>query len=223
MSGQAEWAVTVPFRSLKVAKTRLAVACREDLALVFLRDTLAALAASPRISSVVVVSRDAALAETIGVPVIEDQGSGIDDAVAIGQRWLRDLGHQGHYAVILPDLPALRTIDVDTALGAASQLPRTFVPDSTGKGTTFLTARQDTFSTAFGNDSAQRHMRLGYHPILLDVPSLRQDVDTIVDLVRAARMGVGRHTQRLLTTNHELQSFSLDADRAPHSCTGVVQ
>ncbi|ABH00687.1 conserved hypothetical protein (plasmid) [Rhodococcus jostii RHA1] len=207
MSDYGEWAVIVPFRSLDVAKSRLAVSCRRDLALAFLQDTLAALTLSNHISSVIVVSRNAALSETIGTPVIKDQGSGIDDAVEIGHRWLREHGHDGHYSVVMPDLPALRTGDIDNFLSAASRFPRAFVADSAGTGTTCLTTQQAAILSAFGRNSAQRHTRMGYKQIPLGLPSLRLDVDTIDDLERAARMGVGRHTQRLLISNNELHSL----------------
>ncbi|TQC40065.1 2-phospho-L-lactate guanylyltransferase [Rhodococcus sp. WS4] len=211
MSGQEKWAVTVPFRSVEDAKTRLALSCRRDLALAFLRDTLAALMSSPHISSVIVVSRDAALSDSIGTPVIEDRGRGIDDAVEIGHRWLREHGHQGHYSVVLPDLPALRTSDIDAFFDAASRRPLTFVADMTGSGTTCLSTQQNTVISAFGENSAHRHIRLGYKDIPLEVPSLRLDVDTTDDLVRAARMGVGSHTRRLLTSNKELRRLRSSA------------
>lgn len=207
MRSEPKWAVTVPFRSRENAKTRLAVSCRKDLALAFLRDTLAALMSSPHVSSVIVVSSDARLSESIGTPVIEDRGRGIDDAVEIGHRWQRDHGHQGHYSVVLPDLPALRTSDLDAFFDAASRLPRTFVADATGTGTTCLSTHQNTANSAFGQNSAHRHIRLGYRDIPLGVPSLRLDVDTVDDLVCAARMGVGRHTRRLLASNKELRSL----------------
>ena len=207
MSGRATWSVIVPFRSLEVAKTRLEPSCRRDLALAFLQDTLAALRASPHISSVIVVSKSAQLSETIATPVVEDRGSGIDEAVGIAQRWLLDHGWHGHYSVVMPDLPALRTRDVGTVFGAAERFPRAFVADSAGIGTTCLTTRQDTIASAFGESSAHRHTVLGYQQIPLNAPSMRLDVDTLGDLARAAKMGVGYHTRRLLANNDELRAL----------------
>ncbi|MFF2059999.1 2-phospho-L-lactate guanylyltransferase [Rhodococcus qingshengii] len=205
---QKKWDVVVPFRDLECAKTRLAVECKRDLALAFLRDTLAALSSSSRIASLIVVSRDAGLSKLIDVPVIEDEGNGIDAALEVGFRSLSASRPHSHSAVVLPDLPTLSSGDIDRFLDVASYIPRAFVPDATGSGTTCLSARDGVLNSAFGVKSAQHHSQLGYEAVLLSVPSLRLDVDTVEDLMRAAQLGVGNHTTKLLTNSEELRALS---------------
>ncbi|MGM5068852.1 2-phospho-L-lactate guanylyltransferase [Rhodococcus qingshengii] len=205
---QKKWDVVVPFRGLECAKTRLAVECKRDLALAFLRDTLAALSSSSRIASLIVVSRDAGLSKLIDVPVVEDEENGIDAALEVGFRSLSVHRARSHSAVVLPDLPALRSGDIDTFLDVASYMPRAFVPDAAGSGTTCLSARDGVMASVFGVKSAHHHSQLGYAAILLGVPSLRLDVDTVEDLMRAAQLGVGNHTTKLLTNDEELRELS---------------
>ena len=50
----------------------------------------------------------------------------------------------------------------------------------------------------FGDHSAYRHEQSGAAPVRVDVPTLRQDVDTETDLVAARRLGVGTHTSSVL-------------------------
>ena len=46
----------------------------------------------------------------------------------------------------------------------------------------------------FGDHSAYRHEQSGATPGRVDVPTLRQDVDTEADLAAARQLGVGAHT-----------------------------
>ena len=96
------------------------------------------------------------------------------------------------------DLPCLTADDLATALDAGLA-PRWFVADASGSGTTLLAAGPGMdLDPHFGDHSAYRHQQSGATPVRVDVPTLRQDVDTEIDLAAARQLGVGEHTTSAL-------------------------
>ncbi|MGC0362128.1 2-phospho-L-lactate guanylyltransferase [Rhodococcus sp. 27YEA15] len=198
------WAVIVPVKALSQAKSRLDVGGSENrmlCATAFLLDTLFALERCAEVQSVLVVSPDHSLGGRIGCSVVEDRGSGIDDAVGIGRSSLIAKGHRGPVAVVLPDLPALKSADVDELLRSVPSDRCAFVADADRTGTTCVSAPSAMeLATGFGAGSAGRHRSMGHAEVLLTVASLRHDVDTIEQLSRAIILGVGPDTTRLLAS-----------------------
>lgn len=199
MQSSDEWTIIVPVKPPAVGKSRLRA--RADAAAAIALDTIEAAAA---VASVLVVGSDPELArEAEAIPgvqaVLEGESRGIAAAIASG---LEAAEAGTNVAVLLGDLPALRPEELEAALSAALAVPRAFVPDAEGTGTTLVTARAGTpLQTAFGRDSAARHEALGL--LRLDVPvesGLRRDVDEPQHLGEAQRLGLGRRSALVLAT-----------------------
>lgn len=178
---------------------------RAALARVFLQGCLEAVTRSARVEGVTVVSTTSAL-ETTVLPTgarfrVQGESGGINAAILESQREL-DPGSDSELAVLVGDLPALTTVDLDHALllSERSSNSRAMVPDFHGRGTTLLTTRGGVpMEPRFEGSSRWAHETSGFQ--VLPVPgtsTLRMDVDSVDDLVRAARVGVGRHTYRRL-------------------------
>lgn len=191
------------------AKSRLARRPSDErrrLARAFARDTLAALLGSPRIAGVVVVGDgspdgaigggmldDASIRSGVSVLVADDPGGGLNAALDHA----RGLVPAGSAVIaVVADLPALRSSEVTRALDAAAGIARCIVCDAQGTGTTALLAAADApLGPRFGHRSRAAHVSSGAIDLVdLDVPGLRRDVDTEVDLVDARRLGIGPAT-----------------------------
>jgi 2-phospho-L-lactate/phosphoenolpyruvate guanylyltransferase len=209
------WTIIIPVKDIRVAKTRLSAPsqpARAALALAFALDAATAALASPVVQRVVVVTNDALagpqLAE-LGAQVIADLAdAGQNAALLTGVAYARRHDAGVAVAAMSGDLPALRSDDLSTALEAAASLPRWFVADAEGLGTTLLAARGDVaLRPSFGPRSSQEHTLSGAAELSVDgLERLRRDVDTIEQLWQAVRLGVGTHTRRAL---HDLD---LDLD-----------
>lgn len=198
----AAWTLIVPVKPSVAAKTRLADAGvdRAALARALALDTIAAAATATRVAEVVVVTDDPEVAaEASRLPRVrvvgEGEPAGLDAAVATGAQ-----SASGARAAMLGDLPALRPGDLDAALTAADDVERGLVRDAEGTGSTLVTARSGAvWLSAFGEDSAARHLLLGC--VDLDIPgdsTLRRDVDTVEQLAQAQALGVGPRTAAVL-------------------------
>lgn len=203
----SEWVVVVPVKRLDRAKTRLSTRPapeRRALALAFALDTVRAALACPGVLGVVVVTDDdevrAAVSELGASWVPDEPDSGLNAALTHGADVVRRDSPDAAVAVLAADLPALRPDELARALHAASGVPRGFVADAAGTGTTLLTARDGVdLDARFGPRSRAAHAASG--AVALEpgpVPGLRRDVDTEVDLWDAGRLGLGLATGPLL-------------------------
>ncbi len=199
MSAERPWTVIVPVKTLAAAKSRLG----ENgplLARAFLIDTLAATRACPQVAQVVVATADptvASDARLAGCTVVDDSGRpGINAAAA----WAAEqVGIGGPCAVLVSDLPCLTPEGLSTVLQAAARLPRSFVSDATGEGTTmWLVAPGEVVSPSFGPDSAAAHRAAQAVDLVgtgllkpEEVAVARRDVDTQDDLRLARDLGLG--------------------------------
>jgi 2-phospho-L-lactate guanylyltransferase len=202
------FSLLVPVKYGRGAKTRLAgvdPAGRADLMTAFARDAICA-ARRTELAEVYVVGDPAALQELaveLDVPIIPDEGDG-DLNQALRHAAARVARPGRGVAVMLGDLPCLRTEDLELAL---SRDGRAYVADAAGTGTTMLLTPPGTdLDPRFGRDSAQAHEASGAAPIAGALTSLRLDVDTTDDLDRAVELGVGAHTARVLARLHRLSS-----------------
>ncbi|HEY8318308.1 MAG TPA: 2-phospho-L-lactate guanylyltransferase [Amnibacterium sp.] len=198
-----DWVVLVPIKRFADAKTRLHPrADRAAVAEAIARDTLDAVAGVARVRMILVMTDDPALVEDLGLPVAvtvrTQRVPGLNNAIADGLRYAQESWPEYGQAVLLGDLPALTSEDLEDTLAAAEELPLGVVPDATGSGTVMITAEPGVpLIPAFGVGSARRHRELG-HRMLRAPEGLRRDVDTPEDLQAAIRLGVGRHTSALL-------------------------
>ena len=202
-----DWVVVVPVKRLDRAKTRLSsrsAAQRRALALAFAVDTVRAALGCPGVVGVVVVADDpevrAAVAALGASWVPDEPGAGLNEALTHGADVVRRDSPGAWVAVLAADLPALRSEELARALAAARQVPRGFVADAAGTGTTLLTARPGVALDArFGPRSRAAHAATGATALEPGpVPGLRRDVDTEVDLWDAGRLGLGVATASLL-------------------------
>lgn len=190
----------VPVKRLALAKTRLQSygdAVRQDLALAFAIDVVAAGLACEVVAQVLVVTDDARAAAAlaaVGARVVADSpDAGLNPALTHGAQLLRadrDLG----VATVSADLPAVRPADLAAALNAVPAGARAFVSDAAGTGTTLLAAPPGVaLAPAYGSASRAGHLASGAVE-LAGAPGLRLDVDTPQDLREALALGVGAAT-----------------------------
>lgn len=197
------WQIVVPIKGTDGAKSRLGVAPsprRLSLARAFALDTLEAVANAVQArpgSRLVVVSGDSATTAWPGADlVLADPGRGLNAAIEAG---LAACEPTAFRAVLLGDLPALRSADLDAALDAAQGVERGLVVDGDGRGSVLLTGAPGIrLVPAFGVDSAARHAAAGHLRLPIDLPHLRADVDSLDDLDTALGLGVGAHTRHAL-------------------------
>lgn len=197
----APWGVVVPVKRLVLAKSRLAEygeQSRQELALAFACDVVAAALGCPLVVEVLVVTDDlAAAAEltALGASVApDDPDDGLNPALAHGADLLRARRPGLGVVTVSSDLPSLRPEDLATVLGAVPAGSRAFVADSTGTGTTLLAAAAPAaLDPSYGPGSRDRHAASGAQE-LAGTPALRRDVDTPTDLREALALGVGVRT-----------------------------
>lgn len=200
------WSAIVPVKDPGLAKSRLLPAhepIRPELAIAFLDDVLTALQDAPSIDAIVVVTsseRAARHAHAAGARVIADPGDPNDPlngAIRAGMQ-----AAPGAVIAIAADLPCLDGAAVEAVLQAACEHPAAFVPDAAGTGTTMLALDSDrSVEPGFGERSRARHAAAGATELTIPGAAgarARRDVDTEIDLWDAARIGVGRATQRVL-------------------------
>jgi 2-phospho-L-lactate guanylyltransferase len=209
--GTVSWTVLLPVKRLELAKSRLRGGVpgvdHEALVLAMAMDTVSAALASPAVGRVVVVHGDPVVARAaieLGADAVPDvPDAGLNPALAYAATLVRPRGAAARPGVVaLPaDLPAMRADELTDALRAATATgaARTFVADAARTGTVLLAARPDAgLEPCFGGGSAAAHAASGAVALTGGWPSLRRDVDTIGDLVDAARFGLGPRTATLI-------------------------
>ena len=198
----AAWTVVIPVKGAPAAKSRLAPAVPDDaravLARAFALDTIAAALGARSVGRVLVVGEDPSLAgdaEFVPEPTGEGAERGLLPAIRHGIAQARADG-SGAVAVLLGDLPALRSEELEAALAAAARHPLAFVRDADGTGSTLATASPGVpFEPRFGPESAARHAAAGFAELAAsDLPGLTRDVDTVDGLETVLHHGVGDHT-----------------------------
>lgn len=198
------WFVVVPVRGRPEDKSRLQPhwgGRTPALAAAMAQDTVAACLEAVGSGRVLVVTQDSTwLTAPLGeVTIVADPGRGLDAAVRAGGVAARDVDPTSAVAVVLGDHPALHPAELTAALAAAAQHSRALVVDDAGTGTALLTAAPGMpLEPAFGTGSAQRHQARGHITLDGPWPGLRLDVDDVVALTAAERLGVGARTAQVL-------------------------
>lgn len=198
-----QYVAMVPVKPPAVGKSRLGLTDdrRRDLAAAFALDTVSACLATPSVTEVLVVTDDAAFARelaALGCAVLPDGPSGdLNTSLVLAAAEARRRWPGLRPAAVCADLPALRPADLDEALTLAAPHEAALVADTAGVGTTMYTATGAAFLPRFGPDSRAAHVAQGAVELPGVLASLRQDVDDLVDLARAAALGLGPHTALL--------------------------
>jgi len=210
------WAV-VPVKELDRAKERLATLLpthvRQALMLAMLEDVLAALAATPGLGGIAVVTVDPAacrLAATYGARVIElGARDGHTGAVTAAARLLGEEGCTG--MLTLPgDIPLVTPTEIAQLLEAHRPAPSfTIAPSRDEHGSNaILCSPPDAVPLRFGEDSFFPHLRAaeerGIRPTVLRLPGIALDVDTPDDLAAFARLPSSTRARALLAANDML-------------------
>lgn len=198
-----QYVAVVPVKPPAVGKSRLGLTDdrRRDLAAAFALDTVAACLATPSVAEVLAVTDDATFARdltAIGCAVLPDGPSGdLNTSLVLAAAEARRRWPDLRAAAVCADLPALRPADLEEALALAAPHESAFVADAAGVGTTMFTATAEAFLPRFGPGSRGVHVAQGSVELPGELASLRQDVDDLVDLARAAALGLGPHTALL--------------------------
>ncbi len=185
----------LPVKRPGAGKSRMAGALdearRKTLVEAMLSDVLDALAGSRMLFGTIVVTGDpaiAAIAEAHGCQVIEDPSDGgHSEAAMIGIGVAT--GYGAERVLLLPgDCPLLNPRELDRLIGSVPERFVAVVPDRHGTGTNaLLLSPPDAIEPAFGEGSAQRHLRLareaGIPAAIEPLPSLELDLDTPADIV----------------------------------------
>lgn len=205
---EPRYGVLVPVKPAAVAKSRLLPVgdeLRTALVVAFAVDTIGAVLSSDAVSFVLAITDDHLLARglsELGVRVIPD--GTVDDlngSLVLAAAELHRTRPELRVAAVCADLPALRPDQLQRALLAAADDRLSFVADAEGAGTTACFAPTvEQFRPMFGPGSRRAHLDAGAAEIdLVDIPSLRLDVDTPADLAKARDLGVGPRTAMVIT------------------------
>jgi 2-phospho-L-lactate guanylyltransferase len=210
MAAMQRYVALVPVKPPALGKSRLVGLADDDrraLAAAFALDTVAACMAASSVAEVLVATDDAAFsvelralgAVTIPDGVAMDLNGTLRQSAAEARRRWPDLVP----VALTADLPAVRPIDLDDALGDLTPGTAAYLADADGVGTTLYTAAYDEFAPRFGPGSALAHEGTGAVPITTPLPRLRRDVDDLADLDDALALGVGPRTAERAAPLHQ--------------------
>jgi 2-phospho-L-lactate guanylyltransferase len=210
------WAV-VPIKERQRSKERLAPLLSREmrgaLMLAMIADVLAALAATPAIAGIAVVTVDLAarrLAQGYGARIIETGArDGHTGAVMMAARLLADEG-RGGMLTVPGDIPLVTAGELAALVGAHSLAPSfTIAPSRDQQGSNaILCSPPDAVALRFGEDSFSPHLRAaearGIRPTVVRLPGIALDIDTPEDLAAFALQPIPTRTRAWLAANHML-------------------
>jgi 2-phospho-L-lactate guanylyltransferase len=191
--------IVVPFRG-SGGKQRLAGLGEEAHRAVGLAMLADVLAATTEVGRTVVVSSDEEgrrLAGEAGAEAVEDPGGGQGAAVAAA------IGLFPSDAVLIvnADVPCVGPYDVRSLLASTPPGGIALVASADGRTNALSLSAPQLFEPLYGPRSAERFQRaardLGLEAVLVAIPNLADDVDTLEDLQRVGPRA-GAHTQNAL-------------------------
>lgn len=187
------WAI-LPLRSLRDGKQRLrdvlSAGDRSILVRRLLEHTLSAIVEARGVSGVCIVTPDPEMLAWVcqfDVLALLQPNHGLNAGLEYARRELLVRADLDALLVILPDLPHLRSADLDEMLRRSTPRSVVLAPDRHGQGTNVLLVRPaDALPFAFGEASLQQHeaaaQAYGLHVHHYDAPGTAFDVDTPDDL-----------------------------------------
>ena len=186
--------IVVPFRS--GGKSRLPAEIRVEVSLALLGDVLeAAVGHGDRVRVVTDDGAGALVADGLGVEVVEDPGGGQGAAVRAALA-----GVDGACLVVNADVPRVRPSDLTALAIPANAGAVALVAAADGTTNALGIPFAEVFRPLYGPGSAAQFRAhaaaLGLVLHDLTLPNLRDDVDTIADLVRIGSRA-GRRTRAL--------------------------
>jgi 2-phospho-L-lactate/phosphoenolpyruvate guanylyltransferase len=207
------WAV-VPVKECDRAKERLKgvlpPALRRGLALAMLEDVLAAVAATPSLAGLVVVTVDqeaSRLARDFGAQVLaESARDGHTAAVAAAARRLKAEGRAS--MLTLPgDVPLATAGEIGRIIAAHLPAPSFTIAPSRDEGgsNAILVSPPDAVPLSFGIDSFFPHLRAaracGIRPTVVRLAGIALDIDNPEDLAAFARLPSATRARAFLAKN----------------------
>jgi 2-phospho-L-lactate guanylyltransferase len=213
------WAI-VPVKELDRAKERLSsllsAELRRDLMLAMLEDVLSALAVTPGLAGLAVVTVDPAvrrLATDHGARIIETGArDGHTGAVVAGARLFAEEGHSGMLTVP-GDVPLVTAAEITQLVAAHRPAPAfTIAPSRDERGSNaILCSPSDAVPLRFGEDSFFPHLRAAeacsIRPTVVRLPGIALDIDTPEDLAAFALQPTPTHARALLASNGMLEAL----------------
>lgn len=202
MVRSSQWCVIVPVSPAAVAKSRLRPlgAARQQLARTFALDVIAAARHSVAVTHLLVVGDGTLVGEADleqdALLLVDTSVASLNESISAAESRARALGYSS-IAVLVADIPCVRPADLDDLLTRAKAVPRGFVADHTGTGTTVLTTTGPALAPAFGADSAARHQGSGATRIEVSV-RVSYDIDDPADIAMALVYGLGAATSSAL-------------------------
>jgi 2-phospho-L-lactate guanylyltransferase len=196
------WVAIVPQKRLADAKSRLDLPAgdRRLLAAAMLEDTVTALSRVEQLHLVIIAWEDPTDRPRQRLPDkvvhVAVARTDLNGAISKVEQQLTESLPRSGRLVVPGDLPACSHDQVADLIAQAAVVPRSFLRDIPGSGTTILAAHGTTrLSPRYGRGSASEHAASGAQP--LDpgpFSSLSRDVDTLADLQAALRLYVGPAT-----------------------------
>lgn len=187
--------VGIPVKPFPAAKRRLGAVLDDEARAVLGRrlaertvEAVAEAGARP-----LVLSADDAVtdwARSIGVAVLLDEGSSLDEAARTAVMHVRR--ESLAWAILHADLPVLTAHHLDDALAVVVGGGAVVAPSSDG-GTSLIGSSLDVFEFSYGPGSFHRHLAVlaDHDPVVIVNRGLALDLDTPDDLAAAARTAEG--------------------------------
>jgi 2-phospho-L-lactate guanylyltransferase len=203
---ERQWALLVPLKPLRSAKSRLDLPAdvRAALVVAMACDTVEVALACPLVDLVLVVADEADGLEPLqrlGAGVVLDPlRQGLNPALRHAATIAAARDSAFGIASLVADVAAVTVDQLTRVLDAAARHLSCFVPDAAGPGTTLVAATQwGSFLPEYGRGSRRLHLGAGLVELVLpDITGVRLDIDTTADLAAAAAIGVGPRTRGVL-------------------------
>lgn len=202
MVGRSDWCAVVPLSPAARAKTRLSALgeLRAVLASAFAADVVDALTSARTVAQVVVVGDGSVTLPPGSAHIQVDSGTAdLNGSIATAESHARRAGFE-RIVVVMADLPCVRPEDIDELLTRARSVPRGFVRDHRGSGTTILTTTGPGLLPRFGQASATEHRSEGAVEFEVSL-RMRFDVDDPEDVTLAMAYGLGPTTLAALRSH----------------------
>ena len=186
-------AAIIPVKTFLQAKTRLGLSSEqtEKICEIMLEEILGILSISPQIDKIIIVTKEKK-ALAIGkkfevIPIIDNEESGVNDAVALADKYLLKNGFEA--SIVFPqDIPYIKTQDLDFMLKFKSDSDFVIVvPSRRFDGTNALVRKPvNLMKTHYDEDSYKIHMSVAKEETrdvsLVFVKRIMWDVDNMEDL-----------------------------------------
>jgi 2-phospho-L-lactate guanylyltransferase len=186
-------AAIIPVKTFSKAKTRLGLSSEktEKICEIMLEEILKVLSISPQIDKIIVVTKDKKALEISKkfdtVQIIDDNESGVNDAVALADEYLLKNGFES--SIVFPqDIPYIKTQDIEFVLKFETDSEfAIIVPSRRFDGTNALVRNPiNLMKTHYDEDSYKIHMSTAKEVTrdvsLVFVKRIMWDVDNIEDL-----------------------------------------